>query len=67
MVRKHTLDLERLGKEKIRVETGAPTRVRRSEPTKRPGRLLNPREIAPSSRSGRITKYALKICKKNYV
>ena len=58
-----TLDLDRLGREKTRVEIGAATRVRRREPTKRPGKLDKPREIAPSSRRGKITKYALRICK----
>lgn len=45
------------------MEIGAATRVRRREPTKRPGKLDKPREIAPSSRRGKITKYALRICK----
>lgn len=57
-----TLPLERLGNEKIRVETGAAIRVSNKDPTNRPGRFDNPREIAPSSRSGSTTKYALKIC-----
>lgn len=58
-----TFPLERLGIEKTRVETGAATNVRSNDPTKRPGRFPSPNEIAPSSRNGSTTKYALKICK----
>lgn len=59
----HTFPLERFGIEKTRVETGAATKVRSNDPTKRPGRFPSPNEIAPSSRNGSTTKYALKICK----
>lgn len=51
----------------MRVVTGAATRVRSKDPTKSPGRFPNPNEIAPSSRNGRTTKYALKIKKKEEV
>ena len=53
--------LERLGREKMRVERGAAIKVSTKDPTKRPGRLDRPKEIAPSSRKGSTTKYALKI------
>lgn len=53
--------LERLGKENIRVETGAAIKVRINDPTNRPGSFDKPSEIAPSSRKGSTTKYALKI------
>lgn len=59
---KCTLGRERLGSEKTRVESGAASNVRNKEPTKSSGRLANPSEIAPSSRNGIITKYALSIC-----
>jgi hypothetical protein len=55
------LDLDKLGKEKMKVERGAAMRVRNNDPTKRPGSFDNPSDIAPSSRSGRTTKYALNI------
>ena len=54
--------LERLGNEKTRVERGAATKVRANEPKKRPGKFDNPNDMAPSSRNGRTTKYALNIC-----
>lgn len=53
---------ERLGRENMRDETGAAMRVSTKEPTNRPGRFDKPNEMAPSSRNGRTTKYALKIC-----
>jgi hypothetical protein len=59
--KRSTLDLDKLGKEKMKVERGAAMRVRNNDPTKRPGSFDNPSDIAPSSRSGRTTKYALNI------
>jgi len=59
-----TLPLERLGRENMREEKGAAMRVSTRDPTNRPGRFDNPNEMAPSSRNGRTTKYALKICNK---
>lgn len=56
------MDLERLGNEKIKVERGAARSVRSKDPTNKLGRLPKPKEIAPSSRKGRTTKYALNIC-----
>lgn len=58
-----TLFLERLGREKTIDENGAAMTVSNNEPTNRPGRFDRPNEMAPSSRKGRTTKYALKICK----
>lgn len=60
-----TFPLERFGNEKMRVEMGAAIKVRAKDPINRPGRFDNPKEIAPSSRNGRTTKYALKICIQN--
>jgi len=37
--------------------------VSNNEPINKPGRFDSPNEIAPSSRKGKTTKYALKICK----
>lgn len=56
------MPLERLGNEKMRVEMGAATKVRAKDPRNSPGRFDKPKEIAPSSRNGSTTKYALKIC-----
>jgi hypothetical protein len=56
------LFLERLGREKTSDENGAATTVSNNEPINRPGRFDSPNEIAPSSRNGKTTKYALKIC-----
>lgn len=61
------MPLERLGNEKISVESGAATKVSSKDPTKSPGKLPNPNDMAPSSRKGRTTKYALKICKSENV
>ena len=58
------MDLERLGNENIKVETGAATSVSSKDPTNKLGRFPRPRDIAPSSRKGSTTKYALKIKKK---
>lgn len=55
-----TFDLDKLGREKINVEIGAAIKVRTREPTNKLGRLLSPSDSAPSSLSGKITKYALK-------
>ena len=52
----HTLPLERLDKEKMKVERGAAIKVSTKDPTKRPGRFDMPNEIAPSSRKGSTTK-----------
>lgn len=46
------------------VERGTATKVSTNDPTKSPGRLFRPRDMAPSSRNGRTTKYALNICRK---
>lgn len=56
--------LETLGNEKTNVDTGAATRVSIKDPTKSSGRFDKPKDIAPSSRNGRTTKYALKMKKK---
>lgn len=61
------LGLERLGDEKMSVARGAAINVNIKEPTKRPGRLLIPKEMAPSSRKGKTTKYALNTKKKEDV
>lgn len=53
--------MDKLGKEKIKVETGAAIRVRNRDPTNRTGSFDKPSDIAPSSRRGRTTKYALNI------
>lgn len=53
---KQTLTLESLGKEKMRVETGAAIKVNSKEPINNPGKLDNPKEIAPSSLNGSTTK-----------
>ena len=58
----NTLPLDKLGNEKSKVERGAAINVRISDPIKSSGRFDNPNEIAPSSRNGSTTKYALKIC-----
>ena len=58
------MDLEKLGKENRRVDKGAAIKVRNKDPIKRAGSFDKPREIAPSSRNGNTTKYALKICNK---
>jgi hypothetical protein len=44
----------------MRVERGAAIKVSTKEPTKRPSRFDRPKEMAPSSRNGSTTKYALK-------
>lgn len=54
-----TLGLGRLGKENISVERGAAMSVSINEPRNSPGILPIPNEIAPSSRNGKTTKYAL--------
>lgn len=46
------------------VVTGAAINVNTNDPIKRPGRLRIPKEIAPSSRNGKTTKYALNACTK---
>lgn len=51
-----TFPLERLGNEKMSVETGAATSVRAKDPMKSSGRLPKPKDIAPSSRKGSTTK-----------
>ena len=40
----------------MRVDKGAAINVRAKDPTNRPGRFDNPKEIAPSSRNGNTTK-----------
>lgn len=57
-----TLFLERLGRENTSDVKGAAMTVSNKEPINRPGRFDSPNEMAPSSRNGRTTKYALKIC-----
>jgi hypothetical protein len=52
--------VDKLGKEKINVEIGVVIKVRTREPTNKLDRSLSPSDIAPSSLSGRITKYAYK-------
>lgn len=47
------------------METGAAIKVRINDPTNRPGSFDKPSEIAPSSRKGSTTKYALKMKKKH--
>lgn len=56
-----TLALEIVGEEKTRVDKGAAIKVRINDPTKRLGSFDRPSEIAPSSRKGSTTKYALNI------
>lgn len=63
-IKNKALDLEKLGKEKRRVDKGAAIKVRNKDPIKRAGSFDKPREIAPSSRNGNTTKYALKMKKK---
>lgn len=46
----------------MRVERGAAINVKINDPTNSPGRLSIPNEIAPSSRNGKTTKYALNTC-----
>lgn len=58
----YTLAFEIIGDEKTRVVRGAAINVKTNDPIKRPGRLLIPNEIAPSSRNGKTTKYALNTC-----
>lgn len=51
----------------MRVERGAAINVSIKDPTKSPGILPIPKEIAPSSRNGKTTKYALNTKKKDEV
>jgi len=56
------LFLERLGREKTSDVNGVAMTVSNNEPINNSGRFDSPNEIAPSSRKGKTTKYALKIC-----
>lgn len=49
------------------MERGAAIKVSSKEPTKRPGRFDRPKEMAPSSRNGSNTKYALKILRLKFL
>lgn len=66
-IKTKALALGRLGNEKMRVERGAAINVSIKDPTKSPGILPIPKEIAPSSRNGKTTKYALNTKKKDEV
>jgi hypothetical protein len=59
--------VDKLGKEKINVEIGVVIKVRTREPTNKLDRSLSPSDIAPSSLSGRITKYAYKTWNKSHI